>query len=64
MKAGLDMIEDVGYKLRMFWITIDCSANMFCDNNSVYKNTITPESLLNKKHRYIALPYLHAVSSW
>ena len=27
---------------------------MFCDNEAVYKNSSTPESVLNKKHNSVA----------
>lgn len=27
---------------------------MFCDNEAVYKNTVTPESTLKKKHHLIS----------
>ena len=38
----------------MFGLPIYGSANMFCDNKALYKNTITPESVLKKKHHYIS----------
>ena len=38
----------------MFGALIDGSDNVFCDNKAVYKNNITPESVLNKKHNFIA----------
>ena len=54
MKAGVDMVEALCYKLRMFGVPIYGSANVFCDNEAVYKNTITPEFVLKKKHHDIA----------
>ena len=43
---------------------MDGYANMFCDNESIYKNTITPYSVLNKKHNFIAYHrFSEAVSS-
>ena len=54
IKAGVEMVEALNYKLRMFGVPVDGSANVFCDNEAVYKNTITPESVLEKKHHYIA----------
>ena len=42
MKADVDMIEALSYNPRMFGVPIDGSANVFCDNEAVYKNTITP----------------------
>jgi hypothetical protein len=35
-------------------IPIDGPANVFCDNEAVYKNTVMPESVLKKKHHSIA----------
>ena len=54
MNAGLDMFEALCYRLRVFRVPIYGSANMFCDKEAVYKNTITPESVPNKKHNYIS----------
>ena len=53
MKAGVEMVEALCYKLQIFGEPIDGSANVFCDNKAIYKNTITPESVLNKKHHSI-----------
>ena len=38
----------------MFGIPLDGAANVFCDNEAVYKNTVIPESTLKKKHHSIA----------
>ena len=38
----------------MFGLPIDGSANVLCDNEAVYKNTIIPDSVLKKKHHSIA----------
>ena len=46
MKLGFEMVEALRYKLRMFWVPLDGAANVFCDNKSVYKNTLMPESTL------------------
>ena len=32
MKIGAEMVDDLRYKLRMFGVPIDGSANMFYDN--------------------------------
>ena len=50
----MEMIEAFRYKLRMFGVPIDGAANVFCDNEAVYKNTSMPESTLKKKHHSIA----------
>ena len=34
----------------MFGIPIEVPSNMFCNNESVYKNVLTPESTLKKKN--------------
>ena len=38
----------------MFGIPIDSPANVYCDNEAVYKNTVIPESTLKKKSNSIA----------
>jgi hypothetical protein len=54
MKTAIEMIEALRYKLRMFGVPIDGPANVFCDNEAVYKNCSIPESTLKKKHHSIA----------
>ena len=54
LKTAVEMIEALRYKLRMFGIPIDGPANVYCDNEAVYKNTVIPESTLKKKHHSIA----------
>jgi len=44
------MIEALRYKLRMFGVPTDGAANVYCDNEVVYKNTSTPESVVKKNH--------------
>ena len=48
------MIEDLRNNILMFGVPIYGSANVFCDNEYVYKNTITPKSVLKKKHHSIS----------
>jgi hypothetical protein len=39
----------------MFGIQLlDGAANVYCDNEAVYKNAVIPESVLKKKHHSIA----------
>ena len=38
----------------MFGVPIDGPTNIYCDNEAVYKSTVTPESTLKKKHHSIA----------
>ena len=54
MKTAVEMVEGLRYKLCMFGVPIDGSANIYCDNEAVYKNTVMPESTLRKKHHSIA----------
>ena len=54
MKVGVEMVEALRYKLRMFGVPIQGPANVFCDNQAVYQNTAIPESTLRKKHHSIA----------
>ena len=56
MKSAAEMIEAHRYvhKLRMFGVPTDGPANICCDNEAVYKNTVIPESTLKKKHHSIA----------
>ena len=53
INIGVEMAEALSCKIQMFEVPIDGSANVFCDNKYVYKNTITPESVLNIIHNYI-----------
>ena len=47
MKSGVKMFDAIRYKLQICEVPIDGSANVFCDNEAVYKNTVTPDSVLN-----------------
>jgi hypothetical protein len=38
----------------MMGIPVDGSTSVFCDNESVFKNSTRPESVLKKKHNAIA----------
>ncbi len=48
------MNEGLRYKLRMMGVHVDGPSNVFCDNESVVKNSTRPESTLKKKHNAIA----------
>ena len=54
LKTAVEMVDGLRYKLRMFGVPIDGPTSIFCDNEAVYKNTVIPESTLNKKHHSIA----------
>ena len=49
MKQAIEIIKGLRYKLRMFGIPLDGPANIYCDNESVFKNVSIPTSVLNKK---------------
>ena len=53
-KVAVEMVEGLRYKLRMMGIQVDGPTNVFCDNESVVKNSTKPESTLKKKHNAIA----------
>ena len=53
LKNAVDLVTALRYKLRMFGVPIDCPTDMFCDNEAVYKNSSTPESILHKKHHSV-----------
>ena len=54
MRIAVEQVEGLRYKLRMMGVPIDGPANLFCDNQSVFKNCSFPESTLKKKHNAIA----------
>ncbi len=54
LKTAVEMIEGLRYKLRMMGIPLDGPTSVFCDNESVVKNSTRPESTLKKRHNAIA----------
>ena len=54
LKNAVELVESLRYKLGMFGVPIEATTNVFCENESVYKNVSTPESVLKKKHHSIA----------
>ena len=54
LKTAVEMVEGMNYKLRMMGVPLDGPANVFCDNESVVKNSTKPESTLKKRHNAIA----------
>jgi hypothetical protein len=54
LKTAIDMIEGLRYKLRMMGIPVNGPTSVFCDNESVVKNSMAPESMLKKCHNAIA----------
>ncbi len=51
---AIDLVKSLRYKLRMFGIPIDGPTDIFCDNESVFKNVSKPESVLSKKQHSIS----------
>jgi hypothetical protein len=49
LRIAIELIEGLRYKLRMMGVPIDGYTRVFCDNDSVVKNTTRPESPLKKK---------------
>ena len=54
LKKGVELVEALRYKLRMFGAPIEGVANVNFDNDAVYKNCSIPESTFRKKHHSIA----------
>ena len=54
LKNTVELVEALWYKLHMFGVPIEGPTNVFCENELVYKNVSTLESVLNKKHQSIA----------
>ena len=54
MKVAIDMVEGIRYKLRMMGVPLNGPTSIFCDNQSVVKNSTAPESVLKKRHNAIA----------
>jgi hypothetical protein len=59
MRVAVEQVEGLRYNLLMMGIQIDGPANLFCDNQSVFKNCSYPESTLKKKHNAIAYHCTH-----
>ena len=53
MKTAVEQIEALTYKLCMFRVPLEGPTNIFCDNESVFKNASIPDSTLKKKHKSI-----------
>jgi len=54
MRACIEQIQSLRFKLRMFGVPIQGETKVFCDNEAVVKNSSKFESSLNKKHNSIA----------
>ena len=56
LKTACEQLKVLRYKLRMFGIPSTGPANVFCDNQALYKNATDPSSALKKRHQSIAYP--------
>ena len=63
MKQAVEIVKGLKYKLRMFGVPLagiesngklQQPANIYCDNEAVYKNVTIPTSVLNKKMHVIS----------
>jgi hypothetical protein len=54
MRQAIDLVKSLRYKLRMFGIPVEGPTDVFCDNESVFKNVSKPESVLSKKQHSIS----------
>ena len=54
MRQAVELIKSLRYKLRMFGIPINGPADVFDDNESVFKNVSIPTSILSKKQHSIS----------
>ena len=61
MKTAVEHVEALHYKLWMFGIPIEGPTNVFCDNETVFKNTSIPDSTLKKKHTSICYHWAREV---
>jgi hypothetical protein len=57
MRQAIELVKALRYKLRMFGIPVEGPVDVFCDNESVFKNVSIPESVLLE-----LLPVLASVS--
>jgi hypothetical protein len=49
LKTAIEQVEALQYKLQMFGVLVEGSANVFCDSKVVYKNTSISKLTLKKK---------------
>ena len=54
MKTAIELLKSLRYKLRMFGVPMEGPANVYCDNEAVYKNITIPSSVLSKKMHSIS----------
>jgi hypothetical protein len=54
MRQAIKLVKLLRYKLRMFGIPVNGPADVFCDNELVFKNVSIPTSMLSKKQHSIS----------
>lgn len=54
MKQAVELLKSLRYKFRIFGVPIDGEANVYCDNEDVYKNVAIPLLVLSKKMHSIS----------
>jgi hypothetical protein len=64
MKTAINMIEGLCYKLQMMGIPLIGSTSVFCDNESVVKNSTAPESSLKKRYTMQLLTTMQGKHRW
>ena len=55
LRQAVELVQALRFKLRQFGIPLEeGGANLYCDNEAVYKNVVHPDSVLKKKHHSVA----------
>ena len=55
LRQAVELVQALRFKIRQFGIPLEeGGANLYCDNEAVYKNVVYPESVLKKKHHSVA----------
>jgi hypothetical protein len=54
LKVAKEQLEALRYKVQMMGVPVEGYTNVYCDNKSVFKSSVFPESTLQKKHSLIA----------
>ncbi len=54
MRQAIDLVKSLRCKLRMFGIPVEGPTDVFCDNESAFKNVSKPESVLSKKQHSVS----------
>jgi hypothetical protein len=64
MRQAIELVKSLRCKLRMFGIPVDGPADVFCDNESVFKNVSNPTSVLSKKQHSTASHVIPVEKLW